>query len=163
MDRFHSKFDVFFGMAANLADLSTCKRAQVGCVIVPYDFSRVYSIGYNGPPVGQENDACQGTEGSCGCVHAEANAIVKLWTQDWDSRLLCTTFPCPTCASIIANKELVTMVVYDRVYRSMGGRHILEAAGIETRHITEVRDAGATEWRKTRSRRHRDAQASGSH
>ena len=123
----------------SLAELSTCKRAQVGCVIIPKDFSEVYAIGYNGPPAGTPNDACTEEEGACGCVHAEANALLKLYTRDMDCRMLCTTAPCERCAGLIINKMQITRVIYNTTYRTSVGMLILQRAGIRTYTEEDIR------------------------
>lgn len=151
--RFHSKLDVFVRIAEQLSELSTCKRAMVAAIILPADFSQVYSIGYNGVPSSEPNDSCRDTVGSCGCVHAELNALLKLRWDDYDCRMLCVTEPCQFCAAAIINDGRVSRVVFTKAYRDSIGSDRLRAAGIETRDIQEVRDAGAAEWRAPRPRR----------
>lgn len=130
------KIGVFRNFAQELAGLSTCKRASVGCVIVPRDFSQVYAIGYNGPPAGLDNNRCTGIPGQCGCVHAEANATIKLQTTDTDCRMITTTCPCPACAALIINKGCIQRVLYLVEYRLTAGAQLLIEAGIEVRHYT---------------------------
>lgn len=108
----------------DLAQLSTCKRAKVGCVVVPDDLSMVYSIGYNGPPAGEPNDSCTGEQGRCGCVHAEANAVVKLGPVT-EAVLVCTTAPCLACAGLIVNCRKIHCVVYGLAYRDESGLELL--------------------------------------
>ena len=69
--------EYFLNIAREVAQRSTCPRAQVGAVIVK-DY-RIISPGYNGDPAGEdhcdthgcimENDHCQRA------IHAETNAI----------------------------------------------------------------------------------------
>ena len=96
-DRLRQRLAVFWRLACDLASLSCCKRARVGCVVVPGDMTEVVAIGYNGPPAGEPNDSCRGTEGSCGCVHAEGNAVSKL-RGGAGLVMVTTTLQCEHCA-----------------------------------------------------------------
>lgn len=98
-------------------------------MIVSEDFTDVSAFGYNGPAVGQSNDACSGVPGACGCIHAEANALAR---SRGLGMLLCTTSPCAHCAGLIANSRRVTRVIYQYVYRDPEpGLAILKAANIQ--------------------------------
>lgn len=129
-ERWNNKRLVFAQFATDLSTLSTCKRAQVGCVVFPRDFSEVLAIGYNGPPRGLSHDRCNGMPGRCGCVHAEANAIAKLSTRERDLVMLSTTSPCTSCASLIVNCGRISVVDYITAYRDVYGLTTLEQAGI---------------------------------
>lgn len=139
MTRHDQKLRVFVEFAERLATLSTCKRAQVGCIVVTPDFSEVLSIGYNGPPVGRVNDACRDEIGNCGCVHAEANAIAKL-SDRRDSILICTTGPCESCAGLIANRKTIREVHYVSEYRYTIGLDNLRCAGVDVCQIRGTDD-----------------------
>ena len=128
--RLCSKLLVFHELAASLAALSTCRRAQVGAVVVPPELSEVLAIGYNGPARGRPNDSCRGGEGACGCCHSEANAIAKLGSGRSDLVLVSTTSPCEHCAGLVANCLRVSHVVYDKPYRDPTGLGVLRDAGI---------------------------------
>lgn len=110
------KLDVLKRFAIDLANLSHCKRLKVGCIIFPPDFSAIYSIGYNGPPSGLPNDNCYAIPGECGCVHAEANALIKLGNVK-DAIMLATTAPCIHCAGLIVNSKKIEVVWYIHEYR----------------------------------------------
>lgn len=129
-DRERSKLQAFWKFALSLGRLSRCKRKLVGCVIVTPDWAEVVSIGYNGPPTGVNNDACRTTEGSCGCVHAEANALVKLRTTESNLILITTLSPCELCAGLIMNSKRISRVVYHDLYRDVRGIQLLTASGI---------------------------------
>ena len=129
-ERWNKKRLVFAQFATDLASLSSCKRAQVGAVVFPRDFSEVVAIGYNGPPRGLSHDRCNGEPGRCGCVHAEANAIAKLSTRETDLVMLCTTSPCVQCASLIINCGRIAVVDYITAYRDVYGLNTLFQAGI---------------------------------
>lgn len=112
-----TKLDVMVEFATNLAQLSYCKRAKVGCIIVPKDYTQVLSIGYNGPPSGVSNNACTNEPGKCGCIHAEMNALIKLKTCSTDLILITTTSPCVLCAGLIINSKQIGTVFYCEDYR----------------------------------------------
>lgn len=125
-------FDEIFGeWARDLSRRSTCERTQVGCLIVSGDNCRVLAIGYNGGARGL-SDACSGPEavGTCGCLHAEQNALVKLDYNDPAYRTLYTTLsPCLMCAKLLVNAR-VSRVVYNEVYRDQSGITLLQQAGV---------------------------------
>lgn len=123
------KRDVFCRFASDLANLSYCKRLKVGCIILPEDFTEVFSIGYNGPPRGVRNDSCTGLTGDCGCIHAEANAIAKLMRRD-KSILITTHSPCKQCAGLILNTPSIRTVMYAHAYRDETPLMMLASAGV---------------------------------
>lgn len=123
------KLDVFVRLAVDLADLSRCSRRRVGCVVVDRAMTEVLAIGYNGPASGLSNDSCRGGEGSCGCVHAEANALVKLQTRQSGLVLVTTCSPCEHCAGLVANCKRVSVVVYVEAYRDQAGVELLKRLG----------------------------------
>ena len=138
MTRHEYKILKMYEFAKSLSKLSTCKRASVGCVIVPYDCTSVYAIGYNGQPSGSPNDGCTGAEGDCGCIHAETNAIAKLTTNE-ACMLISTTFPCWRCAGLIAGCRQISRVLYDNEYRCDRGGRILHRANFSMGFLEAVR------------------------
>ncbi len=129
-DRSRDKLRVFERLAADLAGLSRCRRRQVGCCLVPRDFTEVLAVGYNGPPAGVDNDSCRGDEGQCGCVHSEASALVKLKSPRRDLILVTTLAPCEHCAGLILNSKSVSVVVYRDEYRDSSGLSLLRSSGL---------------------------------
>lgn len=129
-----AKLQRFERFAVDLSSLSTCKRAAVGCVIVNVELTEVFSIGYNGQPSGMPNGGCREVQGRCGCVHAEANALVKL-SDRRPAILITTTSPCEACAGLIANRGGIIEVRYMCEYRDTKPMRILQSAGI---HIVQV-------------------------
>lgn len=112
------------------AKRATCFRRSVGAVVV-FD-GRVISIGYNGPPAGDEHckgPACELTS-SGGCarsIHAEQNAIdflektmppERLRRLAPDMSLYSTTCPCPSCALEIHGVG-IGMTYFQHEYRNM--------------------------------------------
>ena len=127
-DRFAEKLSCFLEMCFRLAELSTCKRARVGAMLLSPNLAEVYALGYNGPATGLPNESCTGEVGACGCVHAEANALVK--ATGWGV-LFTTTSPCLGCAKLIANSRRVIAIVSSTEYRDPSGRDVLSKAGIK--------------------------------
>lgn len=129
------KLSAFYSFAASLAGLSTCKRLQVGCLIVPMDLTEVMAIGYNGPPTGISNDACRKQAGSCGCIHAEANSLVKLRTNETGLVALLTHSPCEHCAGLLLNSRRISNVAYAVEYRDLAGVKLLLDGGISVSRV----------------------------
>ena len=129
-DRLRRKLAVFCRLTDDLSRLSTCKRAGVGCVIVSSDLMKVHAVGYNGPAVGESNDLCTREAGNCGCVHAEANAVAKLQTDDRDCVAIVNLVPCLACAGLLVNCLRVVAVVYANEYRDTAGLTRLARAGL---------------------------------
>ena len=132
VNRYLKKLRKFMKIAQELSGLSTCKRNSVGAIVVPNDFTQIYSIGYNGPVSGIRNDSCTNEQGQCGCVHAEANAIAKFDPLKLKPCILiCTTAPCRRCAELIVNCGGIRRVVYKQPYRNNYGLELLESTGIK--------------------------------
>lgn len=115
-----SKHVTMLRIANVIAERSTCSRTKVGAVITPSDMSTIVSMGYNGAPrLGQ--NACPNDPqipGNCGCVHAEANALIKApYIVGYELKLFCTLSPCESCARLIVNSQ-VREVVFSSFYRS---------------------------------------------
>lgn len=130
LDRTRLKLKLFADFANRLANLSTCRRRSVGCVMCPPDFTAVWAIGYNGPRRGAPNDSCQDTEGSCGCAHAELNAVQKLWPLPDPVVMVCTVTPCVMCANAIVNSGRVRWAFFVHGYRDAAGLFMLQESGI---------------------------------
>lgn len=126
MKRYAEKLLTMVRFGWDLKNLSTCKRATVGAVVFAPDCSRVFSIGYNGPARTRHNNACRNSEGDCGCVHAEANAMVKL--QGERGLMYCSTLPCEACASLILNSGAIRGFIWSGKYRSdVGHMYLMDA------------------------------------
>lgn len=114
-----------------VAKVGACERAQVACVLTPPDLSTVVAIGYNGPAAGLPNHCARPKfEGACGCVHAEANAVIK--APPGPKWAFLTIFPCESCAGMLVNAG-VEVVVYNREPHREGltaGLELLDKLGI---------------------------------
>ncbi len=122
-----------FAMA--LTRRATCKRFQVGCVIASQDMTQIYGFGYNGTAKGRSHEDCRvDQQGSCGCVHSEINALIKVRVNDPKKVVFVTAQPCITCAKAIVNSG-VFKVYYRSAYRSDEGLDILKDAGVELERV----------------------------
>lgn len=118
------------------AELSHCKRKQVGCVIVKG--TRLISIGYNGTPEGWDN-CCEDEMGNTKpeVLHAELNAIGKLAEENGggkDAALFVTMSPCLPCAVLI-KRAGIKEVYYHEEYRGTEGIDFLQECGIHVEKI----------------------------
>ncbi len=108
--------DYFMEIAYLVATRSTCRRRQVGAVIVKN--KRILTTGYNGAPQslphcldigclreelnipsGQRHELCRG-------LHAEQNAIIQAATSGTSIKnavIYSTHFPCSLCMKMIIN------------------------------------------------------------
>lgn len=129
--------ELYIDLALSIARRSECERLRVGCVIASLDGRRVYGVGYNGQP-SKSARRCRGADappGSCGCVHAEANAIANAEMRRGDAKVvLVTTMPCAACATLLVNVGGVARVLWDHEYRLSEGADILLEAGIDARN-----------------------------
>ncbi|MEC5157395.1 deoxycytidylate deaminase [Chryseobacterium sp. MP_3.2] len=132
-----TKFDfAYLKMAKEWANLSYCKRKQVGALIVKDRM--IISDGYNGTPSGFEN-CCEDENGNTQwyVLHAEANAILKLArsTQSAkDATLYLTLSPCKECSKLILQAG-IKKIVYIDDYSDNDGIDFLRNHGIETLKI----------------------------
>lgn len=119
------------------AELSYCKRKQVGCVIVKND--TVIAIGYNGTPSGEEN-CCEDENGNskANIIHAEDNALRKLVRSHESSEeaiVFITAAPCVRCAEKLTDAR-IKKVYYAETYESVHGGGLgldhLHNHGVET-------------------------------
>ena len=117
-------------LALAVGKLSTCRRAQVGCVITSYDLEQVLGIGYNGNAVGLANTCDLDTRGRCGCVHAETNALIKVGAGYRDKVIFTTLTPCLACAKLIINSGC-SKLYHHQPYRDRAGQVLLEKVGID--------------------------------
>lgn len=109
---------------------------KVGCAIVSPDFRKVLSIGFNGNASGLPNECDSDTPGACGCIHAEANAIVNCDAPRGTEKVVfCTHLPCAACAKLLINLGNVQEVIYLNDYRIRRGLELLDIVGIKHRQF----------------------------
>jgi dCMP deaminase len=143
--------------AEGYAELSSAKRLKVGSIITKDN--RIISIGYNGTPVGWDNN-CENEireehkyvideggpwhtmetmrlETKSEVIHAEMNAIGKL-AQSNESGLNATMYithaPCFDCAKLI-HIAGINKVFYRDSYRNTDGIEFLNKCNIEVEKI----------------------------
>jgi dCMP deaminase len=158
-----TKFWVMRDFLFGLSTLSMCDRRQCAAILVAKDLSAVYAIGYNGRAAGLPNDTCRGEPKQCGCIHAEANALVKVRNAQ-PGIMLSTTAPCEHCAGLIVNSRVVLGVAWFHPYTDDLGLQTLRAVGVPdidlqahapTAHYTDLPSsirslhAIVQEWRTT--------------
>ncbi|PKR82282.1 CMP deaminase [Brumimicrobium salinarum] len=129
----------YLRMAKTWAQLSHCKRKQVGALIVKDDM--IISDGYNGTPSGFDN-CCEDDEEKTHwyVLHAEANAILKCAKSTNNAKgatLYLTMSPCKDCSKLILQAG-ITRVVYIHHYKDDSGVHFLKQAGINMEQITNI-------------------------
>ena len=133
MSRQGQKRCKFVEFLCGLQELSTCSRYQHAAIVVDDALTRVHSIGFNGVPSGIAHVACSGDADPCICVHAEANALIKL-DGGSDLTMLITTTPCAKCAGMIINSGRIRAVVYGKAHSASGtigtAIHMLLGVGI---------------------------------
>lgn len=153
-----NKYDIAHMEAAETyAKLSSARRLKVGSVVAKYN--RILSIGYNGTPVGWDNNCedeivedftylidmggpeYQGSTVSLKTkpevIHAEMNAIGKLAQANESSAgstMYITHAPCFECAKLI-HIAGIKKVFYRNSYRNDDGIEFLNKCNIEVEKI----------------------------
>ncbi|ANF50961.1 CMP deaminase [Chryseobacterium glaciei] len=134
-----NKFDkAYLKMALEWANLSYCKRKQVGALIVKDRM--IISDGYNGTPSGFEN-CCEDEGGKTHwyVLHAEANAILKLASSTQSAKgatLYLTLSPCKECSKLILQAG-ISRLVYINEYSDDDGISFLRNHNIEIEQISD--------------------------
>jgi len=121
---------IYAHIAAVISRRSTCKRLQVGSVVVSSDYTRVLSVGYNGNAKGFYNTCDSDEPGKCGCIHSEINALLKTDYSEKDKIIFVTDTPCTACAKAIINSD-IKKVYFLREYRLKDSLDMFEKAGIK--------------------------------
>ena len=129
----------YLKMARIWASNSYCIRRKVGALLVKDKM--IISDGYNGTPSGFENE-CEDEHDTTKSyvLHAEANAITKVAKSNNSSdgsTLYITTSPCMECSKLIIQSGIIR-VVYQEKYRITDGLDLLDRAGIELVHLSDI-------------------------
>lgn len=124
--------EMMMEMAFTCAGRSTCIRRKVGCIITNEDKTNILAMGYNGGIKNFANSCESSLPGQCGCVHAEANALIKANGPI----LYCTTLPCYNCAKLIVNAG-VKQVYYGCEYRYNKVQGVFGRAGVSLKRISK--------------------------
>lgn len=77
--------------------------------------------------------------GDCGCIHAEANALIKAPFRQGPLVMYTTLSPCRDCAKLIINSAVKT-VFYLNAYRDTAGLSLLEKAGIHVAYLWAAKE-----------------------
>jgi len=116
------------GITRLVATRSTCKRRQVGAILVKN--KRILATGYNGAPSGlphcldigclreQEHIPSGERHELCRGLHAEQNTIIQAayyGTSVKGSTIYCTNLPCSICMKMIINAG-INKIVYEEGY-----------------------------------------------
>lgn len=133
-------YEVYMRMAEELAKRSTCTRGQVGTVITDAQLENVLAIGYNGNARGLPNRCDSAVPGHCGCIHSEANALIKAPGAIRDKVMFVTSSPCVMCSKLVINSG-VTHVFYRTAYRDPTGVELLARAGVTPVEYSRWADA----------------------
>lgn len=136
---------VHMKVAEAYAELSHARRLKVGAIITKDD--RVISIGYNGTPVGWDNNCEDEIRWPNGDIkflttktevlHAEANAIGKLAKSSESGNsatMYITHAPCFECSKLI-HVAGINKVFYRTQYRNTDGIEFLNKCNIEVEQI----------------------------
>jgi dCMP deaminase len=126
--------EYFIEITRAVAKRSTCRRAQVGAIIVKD--KRILTTGYNGAPRGLPHCldvGCEIVDGHCvRTLHAEQNAIIQAALHGVSvegGTIYSTHQPCHVCAKMIINAGLVR-VVYVGEYHDEIAMEYLRLAGV---------------------------------
>lgn len=124
-----SRNQLMMEFARIVSTRGTCDRLHVGAVVASPDGRHIMGYGYNGNAATLP-DECDNPEtpGRCGCVHAEANALVNA-ERTRGMELFVTHSPCIACAKLIVNAG-IAFVYFLQYYRDDEGLELLRAAGI---------------------------------
>lgn len=137
------RLEIGLRVAEAYAELATCPRRKVGCLITD-DKGRPLSVGYNGVPPGRRHcvdvpcpgagfPSGQGLD-KCEATHAEQNAILQLRDPDRASVVYVTTFPCNSCIKLLLGTS-ATLIVFREGYPHGEARVWWEEAGREILHL----------------------------
>lgn len=124
MTRQELKDRVFLKMAFKLADLATCPRRKVGCLLVSEN-GLIIGHGFNGvepgaphcidvPCPGAGLPSGTGLE-KCEAIHAEQNALIDLKHPELVHTVYVTTAPCITCVTQLGRTK-ATRIVFGTEY-----------------------------------------------
>ena len=143
MDDRPSWDEYFIAIVTQVATRSTCRRRQIGAVIVKD--KRLLATGYNGAPTGLAHclevgclrDECAVESGErhelCRGLHAEQNAIIQaaLHGVSINGAVIYTTHqPCTLCAKMIINSG-VRQIFYLNPYPDELAVKLLEEAQVK--------------------------------
>lgn len=124
--------EYFMKMTELIATRSTCKRKQVGALIVKDN--RIISTGYNGSPRGLkhciDSDCRVENEHCVRSIHAEMNALLFAGRDAEGAVLYCNVLPCQLCLKL-AIQARITKIYYKEEYKTEDVKWLIEESDIE--------------------------------
>jgi dCMP deaminase len=138
-------------IACLVARRSTCRRRQVGAVVVRD--KRILATGYNGAPTGlphcldigclrEELGIASGERHElCRGLHAEQNVIIQAayhGVSIKDATLYCTNLPCSICSKMLINAG-IRAIKYKEGYADTMAEEMLAAARVRLTQINEAK------------------------
>lgn len=135
--------EYFLKIAMVVAERSTCRRHNVGCVAVKD--KHIIATGYNGAVAGakdclelgclrDEKGIDSGHEHQiCRAVHAEQNVIIQAALHGRtieDATVYCAHSPCLICAKMLANAKIKRFITFGD-YPDKDYLELFKEAGIE--------------------------------
>ena len=135
--------EYFMDIASLVAKRSTCRRRQVGAIVVRN--KQILATGYNGAPAGLDHcldigclredlDVPSGERHElCRGLHAEQNVIIQAAYHGVPIKggtLYCTNLPCSICAKMLINAGIREIIYHDG-YADPMTEDMLAAAGIK--------------------------------
>ena len=138
-----SLFQTMMDFAHLIKARSTCERLQVGCVVTTFNMESIISYGYNGNARKFPNKCDDPkAEGSCGCLHAEINTLLKVNVPLVNGKMFLTVSPCVMCAKAIINSQSIAEVIYDSHYRDKSAIEMLQKGNIDVVYV-----CGKYDWK----------------
>jgi len=139
--------EYFMDIACLVARRSTCRRRQVGAIVVRD--KRVLATGYNGAPTGlphcldvgclrEELNIASGERHElCRGLHAEQNVIIQAAYHGvciGGGTLYCTNLPCSICSKMLINAG-IKEIMYKEGYADPMAEEMLKSAGVTLRQV----------------------------
>jgi dCMP deaminase len=142
--------EYFMDIASLVARRSTCRRRQVGAIVVRN--KQILATGYNGAPTGlphcldigclrEELGVASGERHElCRGLHAEQNVIIQAAYHGVSIKggtLYCTNLPCSICAKMLINAG-ISEIIYQEGYADPMTEEMMEAARMKLTQIDQA-------------------------
>jgi len=133
-----------------VARRSTCRRRQVGAVVVRD--KRILATGYNGAPTGlphcldigclrEELGVASGERHElCRGLHAEQNVIIQAAYHGVSVKgatLYCTNLPCSICSKMLINAG-IGQIIYQEGYADPMAQEMLKLTNVKLTQVDEA-------------------------
>lgn len=133
-----------------VARRSTCRRRQVGAVVVRD--KRILATGYNGAPTGlphcldigclrEELGVASGERHElCRGLHAEQNVIIQAAYHGVSIKgatLYCTNLPCSICSKMLINAG-IGQIIYQEGYADPMAQEMLKLTNVKLTQVDEA-------------------------